>query len=262
MVKCLRLAVAAAILGSYSASAESETLRPVVPVYTDGPNFTTTLEGWSSDPKPHSENRIVYRQGGYEFARMLSIDTPDLDTATSPSDFETTIEKALKFESVSDVAFVQVRDIDSPVTEAFRRETGITDGSFKAWIISGTSAGLDIKGAGFSIITAEAAEPGTSVEVFLATPGEYENMGGVMVPMARLFKVYLTNPEVDLLTTGQTSDEEAIEIMAAQFEQFMINIIRGKIVAGTAQQQTLAIIQGLDQTTDYGLQDPIYGLDR
>ena len=87
-------------------------------------------------------------------------------------------------------------------------------------------------------------------------------MGGVMVPMARLFKVFLTNPEVDLLTTGQTSDEEAIEIMAAQFEQFMINIIRGKIVAGTAQQQTLAIIQGLDQTTDYGLQDPIYGLDR
>lgn len=249
----LSLAIAIAC----SESPQAQPLEPVAPVYMDGPDSSIALVDWIASPVPHAPNRIVFRERGYRFARMLTI----MEKSTHEDQFEQTVRTALSKESVTNLKFIKVKDIDGPIAEAFRREQAIPDGIFRAWIVSGKSDGKNIKGAGFSIITAEAASgPGTSLEVFLAETDEYEHMGGIMVPLARLFKVGLTNPEADLLSTGRAPDDEAIDAMVTQFEQFMVNIIRGKILNGIAQQQTLSIMQGLDQAQDYGLQDPVYDL--
>ena len=248
----------AIVMGGWGHSSYAQSLKPVAPVYLEGPNYTVTLKGWTQAPVSHSSNRIIYRKDGYRFARMLTIS----EAATRPDQFEEAVRKALTREAVTDVKFLEVREIDGPVANAFRKEANIPDGTFKAWIVSGNANGESIKGAGFSVISAQSTDPGTSVEVFLALTDEYEHMGGIMVPMGRLFKVSLTDPKNELLSTGRAPDDDAVDAMAAQFEQFMFNIVRGRILSGMAQQQTLTIMQGLDQANDYGLQDPIYDLGK
>ena len=92
----------------------------------------------------------------------------------------------------------------------------------------------------------------------MAEQKEYEHLGGVVVPLARFFALEFTKHNPDVLRAGRASDKEAIEALAMRFEEFMSNMVRAKILAGSATQQTLGMSLGLSGATDYGLQDPLY----
>lgn len=53
-------------------------------------------------------------------------------------------------------------------------------------------------------------------------------------------------------------DSQAIKEMDTHFAYFMTQIIRGKILQGMMQQQTLGMLRGLGPNGDYGLNDPMY----
>ncbi|MEL6368440.1 MAG: hypothetical protein AAFR91_08920 [Pseudomonadota bacterium] len=231
-------------------------LLPVAPEHIpfSGDGIYSSLKGWTLDVRAHSQNRIVYARDGFKTARVLSISAPELDASTSPKLFRKAVSNALQLEGLQDVRFDAIKTIESPVVEAFRNESGITDGVFKAWIVTADHQGVTYAGAGLSVISSE----GTSVEVFLAEKNEYEHLGGVVVPLARYFALEFTGPNPDVLRAGKASTSEAVGALAMRFEEWMLNMVKAKILAGSATQQTLGMSLGLDQTSDYGLQDPLY----
>lgn len=244
----------------FLSDAEGQTLQPVLPVQVNAfdPDVGSTLDGWSVEKKPYSKNRIVFRQKGFRSARILTFSDPSLDAAITPSQFEGALKYALSLEGVSNVEILEQRAVKSQFSDAFRIEINAPDTIFIVWIISGDSAKGVIKASGISMISAQSANPGTSVEGFIATKDEYEHLGGIFAPLARYFGVQLTSLKPDPLGAGRISDNDAIDILEYRFDEWMTILVRRRIMAGIANQQTLGMSLNLGVNEGYGLDDPLF----
>ncbi|WP_377380750.1 hypothetical protein [Ponticaulis profundi] len=242
----------------------SEALEPVAPVKTeiqvDGESWES-LEGWVPDSKDWAPKRLIRRTDGYSTAVIANVKRPELDAITDASRFEEALRFALSLEGVRDVRMNERLEVTGDIAQVFRDVIGTPKGRFFAWIASGTGDAGRMKAAGLSFVTSEDGDPGTSMEFFLASEAEYEHLGGVIVPLAHLLDVTFSDPNppaANVLAFGRQSDEEAAERLRAHFEQFMIETAMIRAQAGMLQQNTLSILQGLNQVEPYGLQDPMW----
>lgn len=216
------------------------------------------LRGWEEQPKPYASKRIMLDEGGYSHARMLVFHTPELDAATRPSKFRKSVRQALMLEGVRNVRFVNIRTPKGKIVDQFRKMRGAPDATFRVWVITGDSNAGKVKAIGVSIITAKAANPGTSVEVFIAPVKEYERLGGYAVPAVGLFRTLRLEPGTNMRKFGQASDREATKELENYLIAMMAMSLDADVMQDIVDGQTLRIIMGLDQVVPYGLQDPIY----
>ncbi len=222
-----------------------------VPVRIADAQIQNSLKGWTKAPAPHAANRIVLKSRGFKDARALTVENTTLD-------FDRAVTEALSKEGITNISLLTQRDVQEAIAHDFRLVTGIKKGTFRSWIAKGTGPKGEYKIAGFSLISPLGNDPGTSFEMFLAPKREYEALGGFIVPSVRYLDNVITKPPATLREWGAMSDAQAIKEMDAHFAYFMTQIIRGRILQGMMQQQTLGMLQGLGPNGDYGLNDPIY----
>ncbi|MGB3723548.1 MAG: hypothetical protein WA979_12120 [Pacificimonas sp.] len=246
--------IAAALLVTLSAcdGAAAEALPVLVPTYEMLADGTTTLKGWRAAPADWSKNRIVIDHPAYKAAIVLSVNA-------MPVGFTNGLSAALAKEGLRDVRLTAKQDLTGDLTTTFSESIDNPGGRYAAFNAMATGRRGPVKVAGFWLQTPQGDEAGSSYEMFIAAPDEYEALGGWFVPAARYFQLSLTDPKpATIRGFGQYGDEDAAKNLASQFGNFMREILAGKTLAGMAQQQTLSIQQGLDQIDGRGLQDPMY----
>lgn len=238
-LRCLVMAIAFSSCSLAGASNEQAPLQPIMPTYEKLADGSTTLKGWRSAPAPHSSNRIIIDTPGYNSAMVLTI-------SEMPVDFDAGLLAALAKEGLTDVRLTAKRNLSGTLTDAFSEAIKNPDGRYATFIATAKGRWGPVKIAGFWLQTPHGEERGSTFEMFIASPREYAALGGWFVPAARYFELTFNDPaSVDILAMSNMPDGEGAENVGKYFSDFMRNIVRGRILAGMMQQQTLSIQMGL-----------------